>query len=48
MDIGGQRLGHIPGTSPEGDIRIPYAAIFVWWGGFHGVLRVEHFMVDRH
>ena len=35
VDIGGQRLESIPGVSPEGDIRIPYAAIFVWGGVFH-------------
>jgi len=34
VDIGGQWLRNIPGVSPEGDIRIPYAASFVGRGCF--------------
>ena len=42
MDIGGRRLGNIPGVVPEGDSRFPSTGIFVWGSDFHGALRVEN------
>ena len=48
MDIGGQWLRNIPGVSPEGDIRIPYAANFVWRGCCQWGIESENYTVDRH
>ena len=41
VDIGRQWLRNIPGVSPEGHIRIPYGASFVWRGCFSVVLKVK-------
>ena len=48
VDIGGQWLRNIPGASPEGDIRIPYAASLVWRLCFQWGIESENYTVDRH
>ena len=48
VDIGEQWLRNVPGVSPEGDIRIPYAASFVWRGCFQWGIESENYTVDRH
>ena len=46
--FGGQWLRNIPGVSLEGDIRIPYAASFVWRGCFQWGIERKNYTVDRH
>ena len=48
VDIGGQWLRNIPGVSTEGDIRIPYAASFVWRGCFQWGIDSNNYAVERH
>lgn len=46
LEYGG--LGNTPCVSSAGDIRSPYAAIFVRGSVFHGVKIAAHYMVDSH
>ena len=48
VDIGGRWLRNIPGASPGRDIRIPYAANFVWRGCCQRGIESENYTVDRH
>ena len=48
VDIGGQWLRNIPGVSPEGDIRILYAAKFVWRGCCQWGIESGNCTVDKH